>query len=532
MTVWNVRAGLLLALTLLAGGATLIGPGARASTKAAPPQFLRDVSPILDKKGCSVAACHGKFGGRGGLQLSLLTLTPADDYDPLVRGGRGRRVNLIEPEKSLLLMKATNKTPHMGGERFATTSPEYRTIRDWIAAGAPYNDETDAKLEKLTVSPAQFTLQKVGQTVALKVVASFSDGTSQDVTAKANYETTDPAVVAVDERGTITGKRWGGAAVVVRYLGTVHAASLSLPREDTAPYPKLTPGNLVDELVYANLKRLNVQPSRPANDSEFLRRVSLDLRGVLPAPEESEKFLADKAPDKRPKLIDAFLDSPEFVDMRVLRLGDMLRVHPRNLGNNISGERSAALFTEWLKDSVTKNVPYDQFVKQILMARGSSFTNGPTNFYRIDRNPDERMETTAQAFLGQRMACARCHKHPFDRWTTDDYWNFAAFMGRVGTRNANLDGEADIFYNPNGQVTNQSITGRNRDKIAPPTLLGTGSPIDPAQLRPTRNGSAPDLIATLADWVVSRDNPYFAKATVNRVWSHYLGRGIDRKSVV
>ena len=526
MTVLDVRAGLLLALTLLAGSAALIGPGARASTKAAPPQFLRDVSPILDKKGCSVAACHGKFGGRGGLQLSLLTLTPADDYDPLVRGGRGRRVNLIEPEKSLLLMKATNKTPHMGGERFPTSSPEYRTIRDWIAAGAPYNDETDAKLEKLTVSPAQFTLQKVGQTVALKVVASFSDGTSQDVTAKANYETTDPAVVAVDERGTITGKRWGGAAIVVRYLGTVHAAALSLPREDPAPYPKLAPGNLVDELVYANLKRLNVQPSRQTNDSEFLRRVSLDLRGVLPAPEESEKFLADKTPDKRAKLIDAYLDSPEFVDMRVLRLGDMLRVHPRNLGNNISGERSAALFTEWLKDAVTKNVPYDQFVRQILMARGSSFTNGPTNFYRIDRNPDERMETTAQAFLGQRMACARCHKHPFDRWTTDDYWNFAAFMGRVGTRNANLDGEADIFYNPNGQVTNQSITGRNRDKIAPPTLLGTGSPIDPAQLRPTRNGSAPDLVATLADWVVSRDNPYFARATVNRVWSHYLGRGI------
>jgi Protein of unknown function (DUF1549)/Protein of unknown function (DUF1553) len=524
----NLRSwgGLGLVLTALVSSMALRVPQAQAHTKAPAPQFLRDVAPILDKKGCSVAACHGKFGGRGGLQLSLLTLTPTDDFEPLVRAGRGRRVNLLEPEKSLLLLKATNKTPHTGGERFSLSSPEYRTIRDWIAAGAPYNDETDAKLEKLTVTPSQVTLSKVGQRLPLKVRASFSDGTSRDVTAQANYETSDPAVVAVDEKGVVTGKRWGGAAVVVRYLGTVHAASLTLPREDKAPYPKLTTGNFIDELVYANLKRLNVQPSRLTNDSEFLRRVSLDLRGILPSSDEYEKFLADPAPDKRTKTIDTFLDSPEFVDLRVLRLGDMLRVHPRNLGNNISGERSAALFTEWLKDTVAQNTPYDQFVKQLLLARGSSYTNGPTNFYRIDRNPDERMETTAQAFLGQRMACARCHKHPFDKWTTDDYWNFAAFMGRVGTRNGNLDGESEIFYNPGGRVINQSVTGKNRGKEAPPTLLGTGAPLDLTRLRAGRSSTAPDLVATLADWVTSPENPYFAKATVNRLWSHYLGRGV------
>uniref|UniRef100_UPI00286A8D54 DUF1549 domain-containing protein n=1 Tax=Armatimonas sp. TaxID=1872638 RepID=UPI00286A8D54 len=528
MTQNRTRGGILLALTVLATGLAVIGPRARANTRATAPQFLRDVSPILDKKGCSVAACHGKFGGRGGLQLSLLTLTPADDFEPLVRGGRGRRVNLIEPEKSLLLMKATNKTAHAGGERFSEKSPEYRTIRDWIAAGAPFDEAIDATLSKLTVTPAQITLSKVGQRVPLKVLASFSDGTSRDVTAQANYETSDPAVVTVDEKGTMTGKRWGGAAVVVRYLGTVHAASLTLPREDKAPYPKLAPGNLIDELIYANLKRLNVQPSRPTNDSEFLRRVSLDVRGILPSADEFTAFITDKALDKRTKIIDAYLDSPEFVDMRVLRLGDMLRVHPRNLGNNISGERSAALFTEWLKDSVAQNTPYDQFVKQLLMARGSSYTNGPTNFYKIDRNPDERMETTAQAFLGQRMACARCHKHPFDKWTTDDYWNFAAFMGRVGTRNGNLDGESEIYYNPNGRVNNQSVTGKNRGKDAPPTLLGTGAALDTSNMRSSRssNNNGPDLVGVLSDWVTSRDNPYFAKATVNRVWSHYLGRGV------
>jgi Protein of unknown function (DUF1549)/Protein of unknown function (DUF1553) len=528
MTNTRLRGGLLLALTALTTGAAFFGPRARANTKVILPQFLRDVAPILDKKGCSVAACHGKFGGRGGLQLSLLTLTPADDFEPLVRGGRGRRVNLMEPEKSMLLMKATNKTPHAGGERFSQSSPEYRTIRDWIASGAHFDEATDATLTKLTLTPAQVTLTKVGQKVPMKVVASFSDGTTSDVTARANYETSDPAVVSVDEKGVMTGKRWGGAAVVVRYLGTVHAVSLTLPREDKTPYPKLTSANLVDDFVYANLKRLNVQPSRSTNDSEFLRRISLDLRGILPSAEEYDAFLTNKAPDKRAKAIDTFLDSPEFVDMRVLRLGDMLRIHPRNLGNNISGERSAALFTEWLKDAVAQNVPYDQFVKQLLVARGSSYTNGPTNFYRIDRNPDERMETTAQAFLGQRMACARCHKHPFDRWTTDDYWNFAAFMGRVGTRNGNLDGESEIYYNAGGRVTNQSVTGKNRGKEAPPTLLGTGAPMDTESLRPSRRTqeSGPDLVAVLADWVTNRENPYFAKATVNRIWSHYLGRGI------
>lgn len=526
----NTRMGIALLLTTLMGfGAIYSGQAEAHGAKKAPagaPQFLRDVEPIFDKKGCSVAACHGKFGGRGGFQLSLLTLTPSDDYDPVVRGGRGRRVNLIEPEKSLLLQKATNGTAHMGGERFAVNSAEYRTIRDWIAAGAPYDEASDAVLEKLTVTPNQVTLNKVGQLVPLKVMASFSDGKVRDVTAQANYETSDPAVLSVSDKGVLKGMRWGGAAVIVRYLGNIQSVAMTLPREDKAPYPKLASANLIDDLVYANLKRLRVQPSRPTTDTEFLRRISLDLRGVLPTPEEVATFVADKAPDKRTKQIDTYLDSPEFVDMRTLRLSDMLRVHPRNLGNNISGERSAAIFTEWLHDSVAQNVPYDQLVKQILLARGSSFNNGPANFYKIDRTPEDRMETAAQAFLGQRMACARCHKHPFDRWTTDDYWNFAAFMGRVGTRQGNLDGESEIFYNAGGRVVNQSVTGRNRGKIAPPTLLGSGQQVESAAPAGTRRNNGPDLVALLADWVTSKDNPYFARATVNRLWSHYLGRGV------
>lgn len=525
MALGRIRKGIGLALTIITG--TISGYGTQAQgakkTSVNAPQFLRDVEPILDKKGCSVAACHGKFGGRGGFQLSLLTLTPSDDFEPIARGGRGRRVNVMEPEKSLLLLKATNATPHMGGMRFAVNSPEYRTIRDWIAAGARYDESSEAQLEALTVTPSQITLSKVGQKVPLKVLASFSDGKTRDVTAQANYETSDPAVLTVDEKGTLTGKRWGGAAVIVRYLGNIQSASISLPREDKAPYPKLATANFIDQYVYANLKRLNVVPSRQTTDAEFLRRVSLDLRGTLPSAEEVGAFLADTDKDKRRKLIDSYLDSPEFVDLRTLRLADMLRVHPRNFGNNISGERSAALFTEWLHDAVAQNLPYDQFVKQLLLARGSTFSSGAVNFYQVDRTPEDRMETAAQAFLGQRMACARCHKHPFDRWTTDDYWNFSAFLGRVGSRRGNLEGELEIFYNASGRVTNQSVTGKNRGKEAPPTLLGTGQSTPIPTVASQR---APDLVATLADWVVSKDNPYFAKASVNRIWSHYLGRGV------
>ena len=501
-------------LSGLAALAALGGVGARGAEKA--PQFLRDIAPILDKKGCSTAACHGKFGGRGGLQISLLTLTPADDFDPLVRGGRGRRVNLSEPEKSLLLIKATGGLGHAGGARFAVGSPEWRAMRDWIAAGAPYSESADAKLARVSITPSLATM-KVGQKLPLKVIATFSDGTRQDVTAKASYDASDPAVLSVDGAGIVTGKRWGGAAVIVRFLGDVQAVNLSLPRESKTPLPKVAPANIVDEYVYRNLQRMNVAPSRLTTDPEFIRRVTLDLCGRLPEPADVEAFVQDRAPDKRAKLIDKLLDSPDYVQIRTLRLADLLRIDPSHFGNNVYGERSAALFTEWVRDAVARNLPYDQLVKGLLTARGSTFEDGPANFWRVDNTPEDRMETVTQAFLGQRMACARCHKHPFDRWTTDDYWNLTAFMGRVGVGGGRLDGETVINDNPDGRVINNSVTGRHRGKEAPPTLLGASGPSQSAKDR---------VFSELVDWTTSKGNPYFAKATVNRLWGNYLGRGV------
>jgi Protein of unknown function (DUF1553)/Protein of unknown function (DUF1549) len=505
----------------------VVSVGSSAQKSAPTPLFLRDVAPILDKKGCSVAACHGKFGGRGGLQLSLLTLSPEDDYDPLVRGGRGRRVNFVEPQKSLLLQKATNAIGHMGGERFKVGSPEYNTMLRWIAAGAPYDAKNDPKLATLTVTPAKVVLSSVGAKTSLKVIAEFTDGTKQDVTSEANYESSDTAVVEVNEKGVVTGKRWGGTGVVVRYLGTVQAAFFTLPRADSAAYPKLTSNNYIDEKVYNQLKQMNVVPSRLTTDAEFLRRVSLDLRGILPTDTEISKFIEDKAANKRNAIIGNYLESPEFVDVRTLRLSDMLRIHPRNIGGNIQGERGAALFTEFVRDAVAENMPYDQFVKKILTIRGNTVQNGATNFYRIERSSEGRMETVAQAFLGQRMACARCHKHPFDRWTTDNYWNFAAFFGKVGVKGTDIENENEIFYAPNANVINQSVTGK-KGQVAPPTFLGDSKPLDitstVASLQPQILSN--NYVDRLANWCVAPKNPYFAKATVNRLWSHYLGRGV------
>ena len=482
-------------------------------------KFLKDIAPILDKQGCSAGMCHGKFGGQGGLNLSLLTLNPESDHEPIVHHNRGRRINLLEPGQSLFYLKPTGQIPHEGGLRFDPNSDEGLTILRWIEAGAPFEDD-EPRLRKLEIEPSTFVLSEVGQTSQLKVLAYFSDGSVEDVTQKAVYESKDAPVAEVSPTGEVTSVRWGGTAIIARFLGVVDASFVTIPRASDTNLasldPAFTPNNFIDEFVLAKLKKLNIRPSPLTTDEAFLRRIYLDTIGRLPTPDEVKAFLADASPDKRSTLIDALLDTPEWVHLRTLKLADMLRIHPRTLGNGAFGERGATLFHEWVHDAVAENRPYDAFVRELITARGSTYQHGPTNYYRIERQPAGRAETTAQVFLGIRLSCARCHKHPFDQWTTDDYWNFAAFTGKVRIQGGELYNEQVISYNPRGRVINQSVQG-NRGEVALPTFLGGES------LAPNYQG---DVLQVLADWMTSSTNPYFAKATVNRIWSHYFGKGI------
>jgi len=478
-------------------------------------EFLRDVAPILDRSGCSTAGCHGKFGGRGGFQVSLLTLSPEDDFDPIVYGARGRRINFLVPEKSLLLQKATMEVPHAGGPRFTTDSPQYKTILRWIKQGASFAT-TDPRLVTLTMKPDKAMLQKVGQKIPLRVIASYTDGSTRDVTKQTSYQSTNAGVLSVTTEGVVSGARWGGGAILGRYLGTISASFFTLPQARKGVYPMVPATNVIDRMVFDNLQRLNVVPSNLSSDTEFLRRVTLDTLGRLPTPEEIAAFTADAHADKRTKMIDALLARPEFADLRALRLSDLLRVNQYKLGNGSLGDRAAALFYEWIWNSVNENKPWDKFAHEIIAARGSTYQVGPACFYRIEREANNRMENVGQAFLGVRMSCARCHKHPFDRWTTDDYWNFASFTNKISNNGGKLIDEEVITYNGGAELQNQSVTGRNRGKVAPPTYLGDKKPADKKD----------DMVVALADWMTDVKNPFFARATINRLWSYYFGRGI------
>ncbi|MDE0043881.1 MAG: DUF1549 domain-containing protein, partial [Candidatus Poribacteria bacterium] len=418
------------------------------------PRFLNDIAPILDRNGCSTALCHGKFGGQGGFDLSLLTLDPEADYQPIVTASRGRRVNLIDPERSLFLLKPTEQVSHEGGMRFSVNSEDYLTILRWLEAGAPFSP-SDPRIERLKVYPDEFVLPAVGDSQQLKVLAYFSDGSIEDVTRKTVYESNDEPIAEVGEDGLVISMRWGGTAILARFLGQVGAAFVTIPREgEMDEYPEFPANNVIDTFVGTKLKKLNVIPSALSSDREFMRRVYLDTIAKLPTPDELNAFVENRDAGKRAALIDELLERPEYNDLRTLRLADMLRCHPRLLGGAGLDLRSATLFHEWIQESVERNMPYDQFVREILMARGSTYEVGPAAYYRIEREPDGRAETTAQAFLGLRLTCARCHKHPFDRWTTDDYWNFAAFSGKVAIRDGKLYQEQVVYYNPTGRVIN------------------------------------------------------------------------------
>ncbi len=471
--------------------------------------FVNDVEPILTKAGCNGGVCHAKAGGgQNGFQLSLLGFEPQEDYEHLVLEGRGRRLFLADPERSLFLMKATGQVPHGGGVRMDTDSESYSMLREWIRQGAPNNTEGEPTLVSITVEPGRGLLQPLGQQ-QLKSIARYSDGTQRDITALALYECNDSAMAEVSSAGLVTASDIPGkVAVMLRYQGQVAVYNASVPLGapvETLPEVR----NFVDEFVFANLKELGVPPSPVCDDATFLRRVSLDIGGRLPTETEAREFLASTEPDKRDAVIAALLRSPDYADYFANKWTTLLK----NRRDDASDITSNFAFHSWIRDSLLANKPYDQLVRELLAATGTVIANPPVAWYKRVKEPKEQIEDVAQLFLGVRMQCAQCHHHPFERWSQDDYYGLSAFFSQVGRKPTDTRGE-DLIFHQRGVAGAKNVkTGQTVIPAALGDSVGTIPPDEDPRLR-------------LADWMSGETNPFFAKALVNRYWKHFFKRGL------
>ena len=474
------------------------------------PHFARDVVPLLTRLGCNSGACHGKQNGQRGFQLSVFGYDPRADYLALVQEGRGRRLFPAAPERSLLLLKAINQVPHGGGERLLVDSPEYRRLLRWIELGMPWGADDASSVSAITVSPAQRVLVP-GEQQQLMVTAEYADGRRRDVTHEAIFHSNDETIATVDRAGLVTTTELTGeSAIVVRYGEHVAASLITLPMQSgdrlKGGLASWDRSNMVDRLVAEKWERLGVVPSPAADDATFLRRVHLDLIGRLPTPEETVHFLNDQQRDKRLRLIDDLLERPEYADFWALRWADLLRINREELG-----PKAAFQYHAWLRDAWRKNLPYDQFLRELLAARGNTERNWAANFYRTFKEPNELTVAVSQVFLGVRLECARCHHHPYEKWSQDDFYGFAALFPRV-TRKPAGPTAFEVYVAESGQVTHPKTGAAMQPRVLLGEPLAASEPRDPRQ--------------ELVDWMTTQDNPWVARTLVNRLWAHLLGRGL------
>ncbi|HTS62678.1 MAG TPA: DUF1553 domain-containing protein [Candidatus Acidoferrales bacterium] len=469
------------------------------------PSFRNDVIPVLTKMGCNSGACHGALAGKNGFKLTLRGYDPETDYDTLTRQSLGRRVSLEEPAASLILLKPTFAIPHGGGQRFAKDSVEYRILYDWIAAGAPRPADSDPQIRSLEVSPAAATLA-AGAQQQLWVRAAYSDGSTKDVTRWVKYSSTNEGVATVDENGRVTMTGAGEAAITLWYSSRVLYARLTVPFAN--PEPTLpSSSSFIDNLAAAKWRTLHLTPSKRATDAEFLRRAYIDAIGVLPTTEEAENFLADTSSDKRGKLIDRLLARDEYVDYWSYKWSDLLLVSSKKLNST-----AMWAFYNWIRDSVKTNKPWDQFAREIFTESGSTRQFGALNYFVLHKDPIEISENATQAFLGQRITCARCHNHPLEKWTQTQYYQMANLFARVGIKNGTQAGENIVFARPSGDVLHPRLA-----RALPPAPLDA-----PAMAL----DSPEDRRAAFAKWLTSPDNAMFSRTIVNRVWANFMGRGL------
>ncbi len=506
--------GVVLALAGFAGPAVGQGKGVGTAVRAAGPDaplhFANDIVPILTRHGCNAGGCHGKATGQNGFRLSLFGFDPDFDYAAIVKEARGRRIFPAAPEESLLLRKPSGRMPHGGGRRLAADEEDYQVLLRWIRQGCPVGDPDAPTLVGLEVAPAEGVLDRHA-TERLTVRARYSDGGVRDVTPHAQFQSNDDAVAVVDERGRVrTLGLAGEAAVMARYQGQVAVYRVTVPLgRSVGRFPDFPAANYVDTLAVAKWWKLGLVPSGLCTDGEFIRRVSLDICGKLPSPEEVRAFDADARPDKRARLVDRCLDDPDYAAFFALQWGSILR------NASLAGaEQAAYAFNDWLKDVAARNRPYDEFVRGVVAAAGE-WTEAPAvNWYWQMRDDPlhQPVADTAQVFLGLRLQCARCHHHPYERWSQDDYYGLAGFFARVGRKSL---GEPPPYYASRTRTTGE-VNPRTGKPIEPKLLDGPVLHIPPEQ----------DPRQVLVDWMARPDNPFFARALCNRVWGHFFGRGL------
>ena len=490
---------------------------------APPPVSYRlDAAPVFSKAGCNMGACHGNLNGKGGFRLSLRGEDPGFDLVSITRDAQGRRADPYRPEESLLLLKPTGHVAHEGGLRLGLDSIEYRSLRDWIASGARDDNANAPRLTKLSVWPSDRYLAPGPKNEApgqqLLVTAEFSDGSSRDVTRQAAYDVNDPGLASVTSDGRVEANGPAEVVVAVRYLEGRGVSRLAfLPDRPDYSWDADPGSDPIDQAVFAKLKGLKIRPSEPATDAVFLRRAYLDALGILPSPEEARSFLADPDPEKRAKLVDRLVDRPEFADFWALKWADLLRNEEKTMG--LKGTWG---FQRWLRDRIAADVPMDEFAREIVATMGSTWQNPAASFHRTNRDPQTAAESIGQVFLGVRLQCARCHNHPFDVWTQDDYYGLSAYFANVKRQEVGNRRKDDLdSHEINGDVVvyleGQPVQIHPR----------TGEPLrpkPPGGPSPDLKGD-PDALDDLAAWLTT-DNPQFTRNLANRVWFHLMGRGV------
>lgn len=485
-------------------------PSASAALK-----FELDIQPILTARGCNSGPCHGKARGQNGFALSLLGFDANMDYDAIVKNSRGRRVSFALPRDSLLLNKATGKEPHGGGVRFGDADEDYRLLLRWIQGGVERTNDSDRKLVGIDVSPEAHSMV-ANQSEMLIVTAKYDDGSTRNVTNMCAFQSNEPAIVSISTKGQVqAGGLPGEATIMVRYMGKIATWSTAVPRPISVPidrYDALPRNNFIDDLVYQKHATLNILPSQTCSESQFLRRIYLDAIGRLPNAEELIAYELDLEPNRRSRLVMSVLQRPEYGDFWANKWADLLRPNPYRVGIKATYSLDA-----WLKDAFRKNLPYDQFVRQLVTAQGSTWRNGAVTIFRDRREPEEITTMVSQLFLGVRLECAKCHQHPFEVYSQADFYGMAAYFARVGYKGVGLSppisgSEEIVFAKAKGEVKHPLT-----NQVLPPKAL-TGIAQAPLPDQDPR--------VSLADWMLSVDNPTFASVAVNRIWAEVIGVGI------